>query len=68
MIDAYFSGPKIKWILDNVKGVRERGEKEEVLFGTVDSWLIWNLTKGKAHVIDYSNASRTMIFNIHNLD
>jgi len=54
--------------LDNVKGVRKRGEKEKVLFGTVDSWLIWDLTKGKAHVIDYSNASRTMIFNIHNLD
>jgi len=68
VIDAYFSGPKIKWILDNVEGVREKAEKGEVLFGTVDSWLIWNLTKGKAHVIDYSNASRTMIFNIHNLD
>ena len=68
VIDAYFSGPKIKWILDNVKGVRERAKKGEVLFGTVDSWLIWNLTKGKAHIIDYSNASRTMIFNIHNLD
>jgi len=68
VIDAYFSGPKIKWILDNVKGVREKAKKGEVLFGTVDSWLIWNLTKGKAHVIDYSNASRTMIFNIHNLD
>ena len=54
--------------MDNVKGVRERGEKEEVLFGTVDSWLIWNFTKGKAHVIDYSNASRTMIFNINDLD
>ncbi|MHC2995654.1 MAG: glycerol kinase GlpK [Candidatus Atribacteria bacterium] len=68
VIDAYFSGTKIKWILDNIKGVREKAQRGEVLFGTVDSWLIWNLTKGKAHVIDYSNASRTMIFNIHNLD
>ncbi len=54
--------------MDNVKGVRERAKKGEILFGTVDSWLIWNLTRGKVHVIDYSNASRTMIFNIHNLD
>ena len=68
VVDAYFSGPKIKWILDNVRGIKERAKKGEVLFGTVDSWLIWNLTKGKAHVIDYSNASRTMIFNIHRLD
>jgi glycerol kinase len=68
VVDAYFSGTKIKWILDNVKGVRERAKKGEILFGTVDSWLIWNLTRGKVHVIDYSNASRTMIFNIHQLD
>jgi len=68
VVDAYFSGTKIKWILDHVKGVRERAKKGEVLFGTVDSWLIWNLTGGKVHVIDYSNASRTMIFNIHQLD
>ena len=68
VIDAYFSGPKIKWILDNVEGVREKAEKGKALFGTVDTWLIWNLTKGKAHVADYSNASRTMIFNIHKLD
>ena len=68
VIDAYFSGTKIKWILDNVEGVKEKAKKGEVLFGTVDSWLIWNLTKGKAHVTDYSNASRTMIFNIHKLD
>lgn len=68
VVDAYFSGTKIKWILDNVGGVRGKAEKGEVLFGTVDSWLIWNLTKGKAHVTDYSNASRTMLFNIHNLD
>ncbi|HOL39389.1 MAG TPA: glycerol kinase GlpK [Dictyoglomaceae bacterium] len=68
IIDAYFSGTKIKWILDNVPGVREKAEKGDVLFGNVDTWLIWNLTKGKAHVTDYSNASRTMIFNIHKLD
>jgi glycerol kinase len=67
VVDAYFSGTKIKWILDNVDGVKEKARKGEILFGTVDSWLIWNLTKGKAHVIDYSNASRTMLFNIHNL-
>ena len=68
VVDAYFSGTKIKWILDNAGGAREKAEKGEVLFGTVDSWLIWNLTKGKTHVTDYSNASRTMLFNIHNLD
>ena len=59
IIDAYFSGTKLKWILDNVDGVRERAEKGELLFGTVETWLIWKLTKGKAHVTDYSNASRT---------
>jgi glycerol kinase len=68
VIDAYFSGTKIKWILDNVPGVREKAEKGKVLFGNIDTWLIWNLTKGKVHVTDYSNASRTMIFNIHKLD
>lgn len=68
VVDAYFSGTKIKWILDNVEGVRERAEKGEVLFGNVDTWLIWNLTGGKVHVTDYSNASRTMLFNIHKLD
>lgn len=67
LIDAYFSGTKIKWILDNVPGVRERAEKGELLFGNVDSWLIWNLTGGKAHVSDYSNCSRTMIFDINEL-
>ncbi|MBQ7736513.1 MAG: glycerol kinase GlpK [Oscillospiraceae bacterium] len=67
VIDAYFSGSKIRWILDNVPGARERAERGELLFGTVDSWLIWNLTGGKAHVTDYSNASRTMLFNIHTL-
>lgn len=64
LIDAYFSGTKIKWILDNVPGVRQRAENGDLLFGTVDTWLIWNLTGGKAHVTDYSNASRTMIFDI----
>lgn len=67
LIDAYFSGTKLKWILDNVQGVRERAERGELLFGTVDSWLIWNLTGGAAHVTDYSNASRTMLFDIDEL-
>ena len=64
VIDAYFSGTKLKWILDNVKGVRERAEKGDLLFGTVETWLIWKLTKGQVHATDYSNASRTMLFNI----
>ena len=67
IIDAYFSGTKLKWILDNVDVVRERAEKGELLFGTVETWLIWKLTKGKAHVTDYSNASRTLLFNIKDL-
>ena len=67
LIDAYFSGTKIKWLLDNVPGVRRRAERGELCAGTVDSWLIWNLTGGRAHVTDYSNASRTMLFNIHTL-
>lgn len=67
VIDAYFSGTKLRWILEHVPGVRERAEAGELLFGTVDSWLIWNLTKGKVHVTDYSNASRTMLFNIQDL-
>ena len=67
LIDAYFSGTKIKWILDNVPGARERAERGELLFGTVETWLIWKLTGGKVHVTDYSNASRTMLFNIHTL-
>ena len=67
IVDAYFSGTKIKWILDKVPGARARAENGELLFGNVDSWLIWNLTGGKAHVTDYSNASRTMLFNIHTL-
>lgn len=66
--DAYFSGTKIKWILDHVAGARERAERGEILFGTVDSWLIWKLTEGKVHVTDYTNASRTMIYNIKTLD
>lgn len=67
VIDAYFSATKIKWILDNVEGVRERAEKGEILFGTVDTWLMWKLSKGKIHVTDYSNASRTMLYNIKEL-
>lgn len=67
VIDAYFSGTKVKWILDNVEGAREKAEKGELLFGTIDSWLIWNLTGKKAHVTDYSNASRTLMFNIKEL-
>ena len=65
--DAYFSGTKIRWILENVPGVRERAEKGRVLFGTIDTWLIWNLTGGRVHVTDYSNASRTMLYNIREL-
>lgn len=67
LIDAYFSGTKIKWILDNVEGAREKAERGELLFGTVDTWLIWKLTNGKSHVTDYTNASRTMIYNIKEL-
>lgn len=67
VLDAYFSATKLRWLLDNVTGARERAEKGELLFGTVDSWIIWKLTGGKAHVTDYSNASRTMLFNIHTL-
>ncbi|NLT47595.1 MAG: glycerol kinase GlpK [Clostridiales bacterium] len=66
-IDAYFSATKLKWILDHVEGGRERAGKGELLFGTIDSWLIWNLTKGRVHVTDYSNAARTMLFNIAEL-
>ena len=68
VIDAYFSGTKIRWILDNVEGAQERAEKGELLFGTVDTWLIWKLTNGRVHVTDYSNASRTMLYNIINLE
>ncbi|WP_046174973.1 glycerol kinase GlpK [Domibacillus indicus] len=68
LIDPYFSGTKVKWLLDNVEGARGRAEKGELLFGTIDTWLIWKLTGGKAHVTDYSNASRTLMFNIHTLE
>ncbi len=68
IIDAYFSATKIKWILDNVKGARELAEEGKLLFGTVETWLIWKFTKGKVHVTDYSNASRTMLFNINTLE
>ncbi len=68
IIDAYFSATKIKWILDNVPGARERAEKGKLLFGTVDTWLIWRLTRGEVHVTDVSNASRTMLFNINTLE
>jgi len=68
LIDPYFAGTKIKWILDHVDGAREKAENGELLFGTIDSWLVWNLTNGKSHVTDYSNASRTLLYNIHELD
>ncbi|MDO7787618.1 glycerol kinase GlpK [Desulforamulus aquiferis] len=67
VVDAYFSGTKVKWILDNVEGAREKAEKGELLFGTMDTWLIWKLTGGKVHVTDYSNASRTLMYNIREL-
>lgn len=67
ILDAYFSATKIKWILDNVEGARERAERGELRFGTVDTWLVWNLTRGGKHVTDVTNASRTMLFNIHDL-
>lgn len=65
VIDAYFSATKIRWILDHVKGVRERAERGELCFGTVDSWLVWKLTRGNEFITDITNASRTMLFNIH---
>lgn len=67
LIDAYFSGTKVKWILENVEGAREKAEQGKLLFGTIDTWLIWKLSGGRAHVTDYSNASRTLMFNIHEL-
>lgn len=67
LIDAYFSGTKVKWILDNVEGAREKAEAGDLLFGTIDTWIIWKLTEGAAHVTDYSNASRTLMFNIYDL-
>ena len=68
IIDAYFSGTKIRWILENVPGAREKAEKGQLRFGTVDTWLIWNLTRGEVHVTDVTNASRTLLFNIHTLE
>ncbi|MFY9283254.1 MAG: glycerol kinase GlpK [Miniphocaeibacter sp.] len=68
LIDAYFSATKLKWILDNVEGAREKANKGELLFGTIDTWIIWRLTNGKVHVTDYSNASRTMLYNINTLE
>lgn len=67
VVDAYFSGTKVKWILDNVEGAREKAAKGDLLFGTIDTWLTWKLTDGAAHVTDYSNASRTLMYNIHEL-
>lgn len=68
LIDPYFSGTKVKWILDNVEGARQKAEDGKLLFGTIDTWLIWKLSGGKAHVTDYSNASRTLMYNIYNLE
>lgn len=68
VLDAYFSATKVKWILDNVSGARQRAENGELLFGTVETWIIWKLTKGRVHITDYSNASRTMLFNINTLE
>ena len=68
VIDAYFSGTKIKWILDNTPGARELAAKGDLCFGTIDTWLVWKLTNGKVHVTDATNASRTMLFNIHSLE
>lgn len=68
VIDAYFSATKIRWLLDNVEGAQEKAENGDLLFGTIDSWLVWKLTDGQVHVTDYSNASRTMLYNIHRLE
>ncbi len=68
VVDAYFSGTKVRWVLDNVAGARERAERGDLLFGTMDSWLVWNLTRGERHVTDYSNASRTLLYNIRELE
>ena len=68
LIDAYFSGTKVKWMLDNVKGARADAEAGNLLFGTIDTWILWNLTTEKVHATDYTNASRTMLYNIHDLD
>ncbi|MGO3725590.1 FGGY family carbohydrate kinase, partial [Staphylococcus carnosus] len=68
VLDPYFSGSKIKWILDNVEGAREKAENGDLLFGTIDSWLVWKLSGKAAHITDYTNASRTLIYNIHTLE
>jgi glycerol kinase len=68
VLDAYFSGTKLAWLLDNIEGARARAERGELAFGTVDSWLVWNLTAGASHITDVSNASRTLLFNLHTLD
>ena len=68
IIDAYFSATKLKWILEHVDGAREKAERGELLFGTVETWLIWKMTGGAKHLTDYSNAARTMMFNINTLD
>ncbi|MDE4992364.1 FGGY family carbohydrate kinase, partial [Francisella tularensis] len=68
VVDAYCSGTKVKWILDNVEGAREKANAGNLLMGTIDTWLIWNLTRGKVHATDYSIASRTMLFNINSLE
>ena len=68
VIDSYFSGTKIKWILENVEGARKQSENGDLIFGTIDTWLVWKLTEGKNHVTDYTNASRTLIFNINDLE
>src|SRR5699024_2175964 len=67
LIDPYFSGTKVKWILDRVEGARERAEAGDLLFGTIDTWIVWKLSGGRAHVTDYTNASRTLLYNIHDL-
>jgi glycerol kinase len=68
VIDSYFSGTKDKWILENVEGARDKAEKGELAFGTVDSWLVWKLTQGRTHITDVTNASRTMLYNINTLE
>ncbi len=68
VVDPYFSGTKVKWILDNVEGAREKAERGDLIFGTIDTWLVWNMTRGRVHVTDYTNASRTMLFNIRTLE
>ena len=68
LLDPYFAGTKVKWILDNVEGAREKADNGDLLFGTIDSWLVWKLSGGQAHITDYTNASRTLIYNIYDLE